>query len=42
MEISREEVFGPIMNVYSFENEEEVVARANDSEFGLAAGVFTK
>jgi len=42
MEISREEVFGPVMNVYSFKTEEEVLCRANDSPFGLASGVFTK
>ena len=41
MSIAREEVFGPLMSVLSFENEEEVVGRANATEFGLAAGVFT-
>lgn len=41
MTIAREEVFGPVMAVLDFENEAEVVARANDTEFGLAAGVFT-
>ena len=41
MTIAREEVFGPVMAVLDFETEEEVVARANDTEFGLAAGVFT-
>lgn len=41
MTIAREEIFGPVMSVLDFENEEEVVARANDTEFGLAAGVFT-
>ena len=41
MSIAREEVFGPLMSVLSFENEEEVVDRANATEFGLAAGVFT-
>lgn len=38
----REEIFGPIMSVLSFDSEEEVVARANDTDFGLAAGVFTR
>jgi betaine-aldehyde dehydrogenase len=42
MSIVREEIFGPVMAVLSFTEEEEVIARANDTEFGLAAGVFTK
>lgn len=41
MTIAREEVFGPVMAVLDFDTEDEVVARANDTEFGLAAGVFT-
>ncbi|MDF2618152.1 MAG: putative transcriptional regulator, TetR family [Xanthobacteraceae bacterium] len=42
MSIVREEIFGPVMAVLSFTGEDEVIARANDTEFGLAAGVFTK
>ncbi|MBM1556382.1 betaine-aldehyde dehydrogenase [Sulfitobacter mediterraneus] len=42
MIIAREEIFGPVMAVLDFEDEDEVMARANDTEFGLAAGVFTK
>ncbi len=42
MSIVREEIFGPVMSVLTFEDEAEVVARANDTEFGLAAGVFTR
>jgi len=42
MSIVREEIFGPVMAVLSFEDEDEVIARANDTEFGLAAGVFTR
>ena len=42
MRIVREEIFGPVMALLTFESEDEVVARANDTEFGLAAGVFTK
>jgi len=42
MVISREEIFGPVLPVYAFETEEEVIARANDTEYGLAAGVWTK
>jgi betaine-aldehyde dehydrogenase len=38
----REEIFGPVMSVLPFDNEDEVVARANDTQFGLAAGVFTR
>lgn len=41
MRIVREEIFGPVMAVLGFEDEEEVVARANDTVFGLAAGIFT-
>ena len=41
MSIAREEIFGPVMSVLAFDAAEEGVARANDSEFGLAAGVFT-
>ncbi|MBA85300.1 MAG: betaine-aldehyde dehydrogenase [Rhodobacteraceae bacterium] len=42
MAIAREEIFGPVMCVLDFEEEDEVLARANDTEFGLAAGVFTR
>jgi len=41
MTLAREEVFGPVMAVLDFETEEEAVARANATEFGLASGVFT-
>ncbi len=41
MTIAREEIFGPVMSVLDFETEDEVVARANDTDLGLAAGVFT-
>ncbi len=41
MTIAREEIFGPVMSVFSFETEEEVIARANDTDLGLAGGVFT-
>jgi betaine-aldehyde dehydrogenase len=41
MSIVREEIFGPVMSVLEFEQEDEVIARANATEFGLAAGVFT-
>ena len=41
MRIAREEIFGPVLSVIPFETEEEAIALANDSEYGLAAGVFT-
>jgi betaine-aldehyde dehydrogenase len=41
MRIVREEIFGPVMSVLEFEDEREVIERANATEFGLAAGVFT-
>jgi betaine-aldehyde dehydrogenase len=41
MTIAREEVFGPVMAVLDFDTEEEVLGRANATDFGLAAGVFT-
>jgi betaine-aldehyde dehydrogenase len=42
MAITREEIFGPVMAVLAFEDEDEVIARANATEYGLAAGVFTR
>ncbi len=41
MRIAREEVFGPVLSVITFEDEDEAVAIANDSIYGLAAGVWT-
>ncbi|OOE76965.1 betaine-aldehyde dehydrogenase [Salinivibrio sp. ML290] len=38
----RDEIFGPVMSVLRFSDEEEVVARANNTHYGLAAGVFTQ
>jgi betaine-aldehyde dehydrogenase len=42
MAIVRDEIFGPVMAVLPFEDEDEVVRRANDTPYGLAAGVFTR
>ncbi|MEO3435260.1 betaine-aldehyde dehydrogenase [Inquilinus sp. CAU 1745] len=42
MRICREEIFGPVMSVLTFREEDEAIERANDTEFGLAAGVFTR
>ena len=41
MSIVREEIFGPVMAVLGFDGEDEAVERANATEYGLAAGVFT-
>ena len=41
MAVVREEIFGPVMSVMEFNDEREVIERANATEFGLAAGVFT-
>jgi len=41
MRIAQEEVFGPVLAVQEFETEDEVVRKANDTEYGLAAGVWT-
>lgn len=40
--IANEEIFGPVMSVLTFNSEEEVIQRANNTVYGLAAGVFTK
>ncbi|UHQ55601.1 MULTISPECIES: betaine-aldehyde dehydrogenase [Microbulbifer] len=42
MTIVREEIFGPVLSLLSFSSEEEVLQRANNTEFGLAGGVFTR
>jgi len=42
MDIVRREIFGPVMSVLEFDDEDEVIARANATEFGLSAGVFTR
>jgi betaine-aldehyde dehydrogenase len=41
MAIARDEIFGPVMTVLTFDDEAEVIARANATEYGLSAGVFT-
>ena len=41
MSIAREEIFGPVLSVLDFEDEAEVLIRANETQYGLAAGVFT-
>lgn len=42
MLIVRDEIFGPVLSVLPFDDEEEVIARANHSPFGLASGIFTE
>lgn len=41
MTIVRDEIFGPVMSILSYKTEEEVILRANNSDFGLASGVVT-
>jgi betaine-aldehyde dehydrogenase len=41
MTIAKEEIFGPVMSVLDFDTEDEAITRANDTSFGLSAGVFT-
>ena len=42
MKIAREEIFGPVLSILKFKNVDEVIKRANDSAYGLGAGVCTK
>jgi len=42
MTIAREEIFGPVMQIMKFKTQDEVIARANNSEYGLASSVFTQ
>ena len=42
MTIAKEEIFGPVMSILKFKDINEVIDRANNNEYGLAAGVVTK
>ena len=42
MTVVREEVFGPVLSILVFDTEEEVIARANDTPFGLGGAVCTE
>ena len=42
MTIAREEIFGPVMSILAYDDEAEVIRRANDTDYGLAAGVITE
>jgi len=41
MTIAKEEIFGPVMSILSFKSVDEVIQRANSSNYGLAAGIIT-
>jgi len=42
MRVMREEIFGPVMCLSAFDDEQEVIERANETPYGLSAGVFTR
>ena len=42
MRVAQEEIFGPVIVVIKFEDEKEAIEIANDSDYGLAGGVFTE
>ena len=42
MTIVREEIFGPVMSILAYDDEDEVIRRANDTDYGLAAGIITE
>ncbi len=42
MTIVREEIFGPVMSILTYKDEDEVIRRANNTDYGLAAGVLTE
>lgn len=42
MRIAKEEIFGPVQSIFKFNTLEEVIERANNTNYGLAAGVITK
>ncbi|CAM8661572.1 aldehyde dehydrogenase family protein [Sphingobium cupriresistens] len=42
MTIAREEIFGPVLSAFTFDTVDEVLARANATEFGLGSGVWTR
>ena len=42
MAIAREEIFGPVMSVLTFKDTDDIVARANNTTFGLGSGLWTR
>ena len=42
MTIAKEEIFGPVMSILKFKNVDEVIERANNSQYGLAGAVVTR
>ena len=42
MKVAREEIFGPVLTVTTFEGQEDAIEKANDSEYGLWAGIWTR
>jgi len=41
MRIAEEEIFGPVMSIFKFKDYDEVIERANNSIYGLGAGIVT-
>lgn len=42
MTVAREEIFGAVATILPFDTEEEVIQRANQTPYGLSAGIFTR
>ena len=42
MRIAKEEIFGPVQSIFKFSTMEEMIERANNTNYGLASGILTK
>jgi len=42
MTIAKEEIFGPVLSILKFEDLDEVIARSNDTQYGLTAGIYSE